>query len=224
MFTSILTETTEALTMMDGILCTLASLLLGVWIAFVYKWQGNASKNFTVTIALLPALVQLVIMMVNGNLGTGVAVLGTFSLVRFRSVPGSSREIISIFFAMAIGLATGMGYLTFACFIAFVIGGVSLLLYKSPISTSTPLERDLRITIPENLDYTEVFDDVFAQYLKHVELIRVKTINLGSMFEIYYHITMKDIAAEKKMMDALRCRNGNLTIIVAKRQAISDEL
>lgn len=224
MFTSIISDGTSAMTLIEGMICTIASLGLGLWISMVYRWQGNASKNFTVTVALLPALVQLVIMMVNGNLGTGVAVLGTFSLVRFRSVPGSSREIISIFFAMAIGLATGMGYLSFACFIAFVIGIASLVLYKSSFAKVKPLERDLRITIPENLDYTEVFDDIFDTYLKEVELIRVKTINLGSMFEAYYQITMKDISYEKKMIDELRCRNGNLCVIVAKRQAISDEL
>ena len=224
MFTSILTETTDALSLVDGFLCTGTSLVLGVWISLVYKWQGNASKNFTVTTALLPALVQLVIMMVNGNLGTGVAVLGTFSLVRFRSIPGSSREIITIFFAMAIGLASGMGYITFACFVALIIGGMSLILYKSPLVTASTTKRELRITIPENLDYTEIFDDIFVQYLNEVELLRVKTINLGSMFEIQYHITLKDGTKEKKMIDALRCRNGNLSVIVAKRQAMSDEL
>lgn len=224
MFTSILSDVTSSLTLIDGLICTGASIILGLWISFVYRKQGNSSKNFTITIALMPALVQLVIMMVNGNLGTGVAVLGTFSLVRFRSVPGSSREIIAIFFAMAIGLATGTGYLTFACFIAFIIGGISLIFYKAKLGTSRPLERDLRITIPENLDYTEVFDDLFDKYLKQVELIRVKTINLGSMFEVYYQITMTDLKQEKNMIDELRCRNGNLCVIVAKRQVISDEL
>lgn len=224
MFTSILTDGTTNLSILEGSLCTLASLLLGLWISFVYTRQGNATRNFKVTIALLPALVQLVIMMVNGNLGTGVAVLGTFSLVRFRSVPGSSREIIAIFFAMAIGLATGTGYLTFACFIAFIIGGVSLILYKISFGTHQLLEKDLRITIPENLDYTEVFDDIFDRYVKQAELIRVKTINLGSMFEIYYHITILDQKKEKAMIDELRCRNGNLCVIVAKRQVTNDEL
>ena len=121
MFTGILNESAAYLSFMEGGICTFASLLLGLWISIVYTIQGHASKNFKITLVLLPALVQLVIMMVNGNLGTGVAVLGTFSLVRFRSVPGSSREIIFIFFAMAVGLATGMGFLTFACFISFVI-------------------------------------------------------------------------------------------------------
>lgn len=224
MFTSILSDGTTNLSILEGGLCTIVSLVLGVWISFVYRKQGPSTKNFSVTIALMPALVQLVIMMVNGNLGTGVAVLGTFSLVRFRSVPGSSREIVSIFFAMAIGLATGMGFLTFACFIAFVIGVVSWILYHLVMKHPYETEKELRITIPENLDYTEVFDDIFDQYVKQAELIKVKTINLGSMFEIFYHISMIDPKKEKAMIDELRCRNGNLCVIVAKRQAISDEL
>lgn len=224
MFSSVLDSVSGTLSITSGLWCTLVSLALGLWIAFMYKLQGNSSRNFTVSLTILPALVQMVILMVNGNLGTGVAVLGTFSLVRFRSVPGSSREIVSIFLAMAIGLATGMGYLSFAVFAAFVISIISLLVTKSAFIKQPAVQRDLRITIPENLDYTEVFDDIFHEYVKDAELIKVKTINLGSMFEIHYHITLIDLKKEKAMIDALRCRNGNLCVIVAKRQAIQDEL
>lgn len=224
MFTSILMEETADLSFIEGGICTGVSLLLGIWISVLYSLQGSSSRNFKVTIALLPALVQMVIMMVNGNLGTSVAVLGTFSLVRFRSVPGSSKEITAIFLAMAVGLSTGMGYLTFAAFIAFIIGIASLILFHLPWNRKASAEKDLRITIPENLDYTEVFDDIFSMYLKQVERIRVKTINLGSMFEIYYHVVMKDPKQEKQMIDALRCRNGNLCVIVAKKQEVRDEL
>ncbi len=224
MFTGILNESAANLTFIEGGICTLASLMLGLWISVVYSVQGNATKNFKIALVLLPALVQLVIMMVNGNLGAGVAVMGTFSLVRFRSVPGGSREIIFIFFAMAIGLATGMGFLTFACFISFVIGFTFLLLSKLPFHNGSDTKKDLHITIPENLDYTEIFDDIFAQYLKQVELIKVKTVQLGSMFEVYYQITLKKPTQEKALIDAIRTRNGNLSVIVAKRQVNSDEL
>lgn len=224
MFTGILNEGMSSLTIMEGVICTLTSLVLGGWIAFVYALQGNTSKSFRLSLVLLPGLVQLVIMMVNGNLGTGVAALGAFSLVRFRSVPGSSREIVFIFFAMAIGLATGMGYLSFACFISFVIGFAALLLYRLPIDKGASAKKDLHITIPENLDYTQIFDDIFARYLKQAELVKVKTINLGSMFEVYYQITLKDLHEEKAMIDAIRCRNGNLSVAVSRRQVISDEL
>lgn len=224
MFTSILSEGTSNLTIWEGGLCTACSLLIGLWIACIYARQGSATKNFKITIAILPALVQLVIMMVNGNLGTGVAVLGTFSLVRFRSVPGSSKEILFIFFAMAIGLATGMGYLSFAVFTAAVITLAFVVLTHLPLLQRPLKEKDLRIIIPEDLDYTEIFDDIFARYTAQVEIIRVKTINLGSMFEIFYQITMKDPKQEKAMIDEIRCRNGNLAVILAKRQANSDEL
>ena len=224
MFTGILNEGMNSLTFMEGAICTLTSLLLGAWIAIVYAIQGNSSKQFRISLVLLPGLVQLVIMMVNGNLGTGVAALGAFSLVRFRSVPGSSREIVFIFFAMAIGLASGMGYLSFACFNSYVIGLATLLLYKLPFGNIPTTKKDLHITIPENLDYTQIFDDIFARYLKQVELIKVKTINLGSMFEVYYQVTLKDVHEEKAMIDAIRCRNGNLSVVVSRRQVISDEL
>lgn len=217
-------EETANLSFTEGGICTCVSLLLGLWISFIYSFQGSSSRNFKVTIALLPALVQMIILMVNGNLGTGVAVLGTFSLVRFRSVPGSSKEITAIFLAMAVGLSSGMGYLSFAAFITFIISLASLLLYHIPWNRKGNLEKDLRITIPENLDYTEIFDDIFDEYLKHAELIRVKTIHLGSMFEVLYQVVLKDAKKEKKLIDALRCRNGNLCVIVAKRQANHDEL
>ncbi len=224
MFTSILNDGTGNLTLLQGILCTGCSLLLGLWIAFIYTKQGSGSKSFRISIAILPAIVQSVIMMVNGNLGTGVAVLGTFSLVRFRSVPGSSKEILFIFFAMAIGLATGMGNLSFALFTAIVISAAFLLYSHINLFQGQLKDKELRIIIPEDLDYTEIFDDIFVRYVSHVEIIRVKTINLGSMFEILYHITMKDVHQEKAMIDEIRCRNGNLAVISAKRQANSDEL
>lgn len=223
MFTSILSEGTN-LTIWEGGLCTGCSLLIGCLIAYIYAYQGCATKNFKITIALLPALVQLVIMMVNGNLGTGVAVLGTFSLVRFRSVPGSSKEILFIFFAMAVGLAAGMGYLSFALLTAVVIASAFMILSRLSFLQRVQTEKDLRIVIPEDLDYTEIFDDIFERYTQQVEMIRVKTINLGSMFEVFYQITLKEPSQEKAMIDEIRCRNGNLAVVLARRQANSDEL
>ncbi len=177
-----------------------------------------------VTLTLLPVLVQMVIMLVNGNLGTSVAVLGAFSLVRFRSVPGSSKEMAVIFFAMAVGLATGTGFLSFAVVMTIMIGGVFLLLGKTRFGESKQDNKDLRITIADHLDYTEIFDDIFREYTDRCSLQRVKTTNLGSMYELEYHITLKDIRREKEMLDAIRCRNGNLTIVCGRRAAIQEEL
>ncbi len=224
MFSSILTGTEGSLTIQNALLCMLVSILLGLLIAVIYGAQGTCSKNFMLTLTLLPVLVQMVIMLVNGNLGTSVAVLGAFSLVRFRSVPGSSKEMAVIFFAMAVGLATGTGFLSFAVVMTIMIGGVFLVLGKTRFGESKQENKDLRITIAEHLDYTEIFDDIFRKYTDSCSLQRVKTTNLGSMYELEYHITLKDIAKEKEMLDAIRCRNGNLTIVCGRRAAIQEEL
>ncbi len=224
MFTSILTDTQGSLTVQNALLCALVSLLLGVLIAVIYGYQGTCSKNFMVTLVMLPVLVQMIIMLVNGNLGTSVAVLGAFSLVRFRSVPGSSKEMAVIFFAMAAGLATGTGYLGFAAVMTVMIGLVFLILERTHFGETKREQKDLRITIAEHLDYTEIFDDIFRKYTNNCRLQRVKTTNLGSMYELEYYITLKDIRQEKEMIDAIRCRNGNLTIICGRRASIQEEL
>ena len=224
MFTSILTDTQGNLTVQNALLCALVSLLLGVLIAVIYGYQGTSSKNFMVTLVMLPVLVQMIIMLVNGNLGTSVAVLGAFSLVRFRSVPGSSKEMAVIFFAMAAGLATGTGYLGFAAVMTVMIGLVFLILERTHFGETKRDQKDLRITIAEHLDYTEIFDDIFRKYTNNCRLQRVKTTNLGSMYELEYYITLKDIRQEKEMIDAIRCRNGNLTIICGRRASIQEEL
>lgn len=224
MFTSILSSVEGNLTIQNGLLCTVVSVVLGILIAVIYMQQGNYSKNFVVTLAMMPVLVQVVIMMVNGNVGTSVAVLGTFGLVRFRSVPGTSREIANIFFAMAVGLATGMGYLTFSVAMVVVIGGMFMFLGKTSFGERKYNEKDLRIAIAEDLDYTDIFEDIFAEYTSKHSLEQVKTTNLGSMYELKYHITLKNAKKEKEMIDQLRCRNGNLTIICGKRSTLQEEL
>lgn len=223
MFTSVLNSTAGTLTVASALLCTVASLILGFVISMVYIFQGNRSKNLAMTLVILPALVQAVIMLVNGNLGTGIAVMGAFSLVRFRSAPGTSKEICSIFFAMAVGLATGMGYITFAVAMTIIISLVMLLLIKFNFGDTKKEERNLKIVIPENLNYTEVFDDIFEKYTTRNTIIKSKTINLGSLYEITYNIELKDKSKEKELIDELRCRNGNLTINCA-RVANGEEL
>lgn len=224
MFSSVLNTASETLTITNALLCTGTSILLGFIIALVYMAQGKYSKNFVTTLVILPPLVQIVIMMTSGNLGSSVAVLGAFSLVRFRSQPGSSKEITSIFFAMAVGLATGMGYLSFAALITIVIGFLLLLLYKTSFGNKRAEEKELKVTIPENLDYTEIFDDIFEKYAKKVSLERVRTTNLGSMFELSYAVTLKDEKEQKTFLDDIRCRNGNLTVIIGRPEVGVGEL
>ncbi|WP_288175596.1 DUF4956 domain-containing protein [Sporofaciens musculi] len=224
MFTSILNNMEGSLTIQNALLCAFVSLALGFVIALIYGLQGAGSKNFMVTLVMLPVLVQMVIMLVNGNLGTSVAVLGAFSLVRFRSVPGTSKEMAVIFFAMAVGLATGTGFLGFAAVMTLVVGMVLLALEKSRFGEWKQERKDLRITIAEHLDYTEIFDDIFQKYTSVCCLQKVKTTNLGSMYELDYHITLKDVRQEKEMLDEIRCRNGNLTVICGRRATGQEEL
>jgi len=216
----------SSLTTQNLLLCTLASLVLGFGVAGIYMYRNVYSKSFVVTLVLLPAMVQIVIMVVNGNLGTGVAVMGAFSLVRFRSIPGSARDISSIFFAMAIGLSTGMGFISIAFIFLVMIGIVTILLntFKYGEVKISNLEKELKIIIPENLDYTGIFDDLFEKYTSKAELIRVKTTNMGSLYELKYLINMKNVETEKRMIDDIRCRNGNLNIVCGRVPSQRDEL
>ena len=222
MFTSILTG--EIISIQQAMVCMAVSLILGLVISVIYMYTGTCSKNFAITLALLPILVQMLIMLVNGNIGTGVAILGAFGLVRFRSIPGSSKEILGVFFAMAIGLATGTGLVGFAALCTVVIGLVFFVLNKTSFGETRVQERDLKITIPENLEYAGLFDDIFATYTQKHYLESVKTTNLGSMFELRYKITMKSMADEKKMIDEIRVRNGNLTIMCGRQSTQKDVL
>lgn len=224
MLNSILGESTQSITLIQMSLCTVTSLVLGVIIAVVYMYRNIYTKNFVVTIVLLPAIVQAVIMLVNGSLGTGIAVMGAFSLIRFRSAPGTAKEISSIFLAMAIGIATGMGYVYYAIGFTIVIGGVILLLSNISFGERKDTIKTLKITIPENLDYTEIFDEVFQKYTKKADLETVKTTNLGSLYELQYSIELKDVKVEKNLIDEIRCRNGNLNIICGRMPVNRDEL
>ena len=210
----------------DFLLCIVASLVMGVFIALIYTYKSQYSKGFIITTALLPAVVCVVIMMVNGNLGAGVAVAGVFNLVRFRSVPGTAKEIGTVFIAMGAGLISGMGYLGYAGLFTLVLGLAMLLFNVIGLGESRKpsLEKSLRITVPEDLNYTEVFDDILAEYTKRDRLVEVKTTNLGSLFRLTYNVTLKDASKEKEFIDALRCRNGNLEIRMAKQENNGNEL
>ncbi len=224
-FNSVLSSTQAAgITFWEFVVCLLVSLVLGVVVAGLYMFRSTYTKSFVVTLALLPAIVQVVIMLVNGNLGTGVAVMGAFSLVRFRSVPGSAREICSIFLAMATGLCTGMGYLSIAVVCVLAIGGAGMLYTAIGFGGRKQAEKELKITIPEGLDYTGVFDDLFSTYTKSAQLVRVKTSRMGSLYQLQYHIVLNDETQEKALIDAIRCRNGNLEIVCGRVPMTKEEL
>ncbi|MCR5278134.1 MAG: DUF4956 domain-containing protein [Lachnospiraceae bacterium] len=205
--------------------CSAASVLLGLAIAFCYMvCTERYSKSFVITLAVLPILVQSVIMLVNGNLGVGIAVMGAFSLVRFRSMQGTAKEIGAVFFAMAIGLATGMGYVAYAIMFTVVVALMFIVLSRTGFGEKKEVLKQLKVTIPENLNYMGLFDDIFDKFANSVKLEKVKTTNLGSMFELTYALSLKDMSLEKEMIDEIRTRNGNLTITCGQVSHGNEEL
>lgn len=210
----------------EFLLCVAAALVIGFIIAVSYMYRTRYTKSFVVTLALLPAVVCVVIMMVNGNVGTGVAVAGAFSLVRFRSVPGTAKEIGMLFLAMGAGLISGMGYIGYAFLFAILMCVVFLLYNKFDFGAENQMEayKTLRIVIPEDLDYTNVFEDLLETYTRRHELTNVKTTNMGSLFKLTYDVVLKDAAKEKEMIDKIRCRNGNLEVSVSKQSTANVEL
>lgn len=215
--------TTTLISPRDFLLCVGAALVIGLFLTLCYSFKGRCSKSFAGTIAILPAIVCVVIMLVNGNIGAGVAVAGAFSLVRFRSAPGTAREIGMLFMAMCAGLICGMGYLGYGVLFALILGLASIL-YSSLNIGSTKAGRFLTITIPEDLDYTEVFDPVLKEYATSWELEQIRTTNMGSLFRLSYYLTLKDTSREKELIDKLRCRNGNLEIMIARSGMGTTEL
>ncbi|MBE6789787.1 MAG: DUF4956 domain-containing protein [Ruminococcaceae bacterium] len=220
------TDLTTVITVTDFMLCLGCSLVLGLIMALAYMYRSRYTKSFVVTLALLPAVVCIVIMMVNGNVGAGVAVAGAFSLVRFRSVPGTAKEICTLFLAMGAGLIAGMGYLGFAALFTLVMC-IMFLLYNHldfGAKKNTAAYKTFTVVIPEDLDYTGVFDDIFKAYTSSYELVRVKSTNMGSMFKLTYNVVLNDVTKEKEMIDKLRCRNGNLEITVSRQETAVTEL
>ena len=220
------TDLTAVISVTDFLLCLGASLVIGILMAFAYMYRTRYTKSFVVTLALLPAVVCVVIMMVNGNVGTGVAVAGAFSLVRFRSVPGTAKEICTLFLAMGAGLIAGMGYLGFALLFTAVMCIMFVLYNRLDFGTkkNSATFKTFTITIPEDLDYSGIFDDIFSEFTTSHDLVRVKSTNMGSMFKLTYNVMLRDVTREKEMIDKIRCRNGNLEIAVSKQETVGTEL
>lgn len=207
------------LTLTSFLICTGVSLLLGVGTALVAGYRSRSTQSLAITLAILPAVVQAVIMLVNGSIGAGIAVAGAFSLVRFRSAPGTAREIAAIFLAMAIGLATGMGYVGLAALLFLILAGAMLALTAMRFGQKEDAGRILKITIPEDLDYDGLFDDLFERYTIAHTLEKVKTTNMGTLYELRYRITLRQEPVPKVFLDELRCRNGNLNITCCREES-----
>ncbi len=216
---------TMNLNLLDFLICMVSAIALGMFMAKMYALKTKSTSSFVVTLALLPLAVAMVIIMVNGNIGAGVAVAGAFSLVRFRSVPGTAKEIVAIFTAMCTGLTIGMGYIAFAVLFSVIACLFALFLNLSNFGDQkNDGNRTLQITIPESLNYTDAFDDIFYKFTKHAKLVSAKTTNMGSLFKLSYEIELKSITQEKQFVDELRCRNGNLEIIISKGELFINSL
>ena len=224
MFTSVLNGAVSSLSITAVLLCLAASVICGLLIALVYRACEHPNKGFSLTLAILPAIVQVIILMVNGNLGVGVAVAGSFSLVRFRSLPGKASDILIIFLAMGIGLCTGMGYIWFALAATVAVCALYPIYAKTGILEADGTYRNIRINMPEDLDYTNVFDEVFKKYTTSYQIESVRTLNLGTMFQAEYSIRLRNVAEEKTMIDQIRVRNGNLPVICGRASTIAGEL
>ncbi len=218
MFDSLFSSSATSLELGPLAICVVAALVLGLVLSWAYCVRNRHTGSLVIAIAILPATVAVVIALVNGNVGAGVAVAGAFSLVRFRSVPGSARDIAFIFLAMSVGLACGMGYVAVAALATVLVGGACIVYQMAGLGrTSRGAERSLRITIPEDLDYAHVFDDIFVRYLGEHELTRVSTANMGSVFRLTYDVQLLPGVSEKGLIDEIRCRNGNLEVSLAHR-------
>ena len=214
MLNSIITGT--EITVFSFFICTAVSLLLGLLTALLSMYENKPTQSFLITLAITPAIVQVIIMLVNGNIGTGLAVAGTFGLIRYRSASASGKEISLIFLSMAVGLATGMGYIGLAVIFFVIVASFVFLLQKIRFGAGNEKTRRLKITISENLDYDGLFDDIFSTYTSSAELENVKTTNMGTLYELDYAVILKDEHRIKQFIDELRCRNGNLNITCGK--------
>lgn len=219
MLTSILSTTegteTAAIGAQQAVLCIGGALLMGFLISLIYLFvarKQNSSRNFAISMVILPLIISIVIMLVGSNVARAFSLAGVFSLIRFRSAPGDAKDITIIFLAMVAGLASGMGFLTLGFLLIFLGGLILILLYQIGYGQEHLAVKELRITVPEDLNYQDAFDEILGEYADKYALQKVKTTNLGSYFELTYQIQVKKEADEKAFIDALRCRNGNLKI------------
>ena len=215
MFNSIFDSSVNGLDITTGLICAAVAVGLGIVIAITHMKTSQTTKGFLVTLATLPLLVMAVMIMINGNLGTSIAILGAFSLIRFRSIQGKAKDLLSVFFAMMVGLACGMGHILFATVITVISIVIIVFFSNTNFLEPNKKQRVLKIVVPEDLDYEEVFNEIFAKYTSKAELIQMKTMNMGSLYKLTYNITMKTNAREKDFLDEIRVKNCNLKVLLS---------
>ena len=224
MLDSIFGTASAVISTQNVLICMGVALALGLVISFTHRITSRASSNFLISLSILPLLVQVVILLVNGNLGTSLAVAGTFGLIRFRSMQGTSKELISVFWAMATGLALGMGYIVYAVVLTVIVAILMIVVSRVAEKIGKGLERKLKIEIPENLDYEDVYAELLEKYTEKYNLIKVKTTNMGSMYELSYDIELKEGIKEKEFLDEIRVRNGNMLVMLERPRVGEMEL
>lgn len=215
MFNTIFDTTATGLDIPTVLISAGVAILLGIVIAVTHMKTSQTTKGFLITLATLPLLVMAVMIMVNGNLGTSIAILGAFSLIRFRSIQGQAKELLSVFFAMAVGLACGMGHILFGAIITLLAIIVIIFFSFTHILEPNKKQRVLKIVVPEDLDYEEVFDEIFKKYTTKAELVRMKTMNMGSLYKLTYDVTMRSGVKEKEFLDEIRVKNCNLKVLLS---------
>ena len=219
MFNTIFDNTATGLSVETVLICAAVALVLGIVVAFTHMKTSRTTKGFAITLATLPLLVMAVMIMINGNLGTSIAILGAFSLIRFRSIQGDAKELLSVFFVMMVGLALGMGHVLFAVVITAIAVAAIVIFSKTSFLEPNTYNRSLKIVIPEDLDYDEVFDEIFDKYTKSAKLVKTKTMNMGSLYKLTYDVTLKKGIKEKEFLDEIRVKNCNLKVLLSQPEA-----
>ena len=210
----------------DVFICMAAAIALGILIACCYMFKNEYSRNLIISVSIMPVIVSMLIMLVTlqAQLNAAIAIGGVFALTRFRSAQGTSKEITQILLAMATGLIIGLGYIAIAAILVVVVEAMCIIFNLTKFGEANAKRRTLKVTIPEELDYNDIFDDLFDKYTLNASLIKVKLKNLGTLFQLTYDITLKDVKQEKQFIDEIRVRNANLDILCSKVISNSDEL
>lgn len=216
MFNTIFDNTTTGLEIGTALIAAGVALVLGLALAITHAKTSQTTKGMMITLAVLPVLVMAVMIMINGNLGTSIAILGAFSLIRFRSIAGRAKDLLAVFAAMMIGLACGMGHVLFGTVIMIIYIIATFLFTYTHFLEPDRHERVLKVVIPEDLDYEDVFADVFKQYTSRAHLVRMKTMNMGSLYKLTYDVKIKPGVKEKDFLDAIRVKNMNLKVLLSE--------
>lgn len=216
MFNSIFNTSASGLEITTALIAAAVALGLGLSLAITHAKTSQTTKGMLTTLAILPLLVMAVMIMINGNLGTSIAILGAFSLIRFRSIAGRAKDLLAVFAAMMIGLACGMGHVLFAAVIMVIYIIVIIFLTHTSLLEPDRHERVLKIVIPEDMDYEDVFADIFKKYTSRARLVRMKTINMGSLYKLTYEVKIRRGVKEKDFLDAIRVKNMNLKVLLSE--------